>query len=146
MRSFVHLTQVERNEKNKPQTMFFGSVTLKSPFSQSTPTVIEATSRKLYTLQSSELESPQFDDKVSSFGAVRISDSIMINTGNCVKCTVDGEVGSISIMDFLYIIHSLLLISTGKKCYTPCLCSENGRCDHEKLLPREHIRLPLSIA
>ena len=87
----------------------------------------------------------RFDDKVSSFGAVCISDSIMTNTGNCVKCTVDGEVGSISIMDFLYIIHSLLLISTGKEYYTPCLCSQNGRCDHEKLLPREHILLPLSI-
>ena len=107
MRSFVRIMQVERNEKNKLQTMFFGSVTLKSPFSQTTHTVIEATSRQLYTLQSSEIESPRFDDKVSSFGAVRISDSILINTGNCVICTVDGEVGYICIiiMHFLYIIH-----------------------------------------
>lgn len=73
--------------------MCFGAVTLKSPFTQTDPTIIEATSRKLYTLQTSESEeeSPLFNDQVTSFGAVRISDNT-INVGNCIKCTIDGEV------------------------------------------------------
>ena len=81
---------MKRNGNSKPQTMCFGAVTLKCPFTQNDPTIIEATSRKLYTLQSSE-ESPLFNDKVTSFGAVRITDNT-INTGNCIKCTIDGEV------------------------------------------------------
>ena len=66
-------------------------MTLKSPFTRTTYTIIEATSRKLYALQISEAASPQFDDKVTSFGAVQMSDNT-INVGNCIKCTVDGEV------------------------------------------------------
>ena len=96
-------------ERNKPQSMFFGSVTLKSPFSQTTHTVIEATSRQLYTLQSSEVESPRYDDKVSSFGAVRISNGVLINTGNCVKCTVDDEVGYICSVFFIKCHYTLSL-------------------------------------
>ena len=70
-----------RNRSNKPQTVHFGAVTLKSPSTRSTYTIIEATSIKLYALQISEAVSPLFDDKVTSFGAVRMSDNT-INVGN----------------------------------------------------------------
>lgn len=88
---YTTVHQVARNRRNKPQTVYFGAVILKSPFTHSTYTIIEVTSRKLYVLQISEAASPQFDDKVTSFGAVRMSDNT-INVGNCVTCTVDGEV------------------------------------------------------
>ena len=81
---------MERN-RNKPRKMYFGTVTLKSPFTQTTHTIIDATSRKLYALHISEEDSPRFDDKVTSFGAVRMCDNT-INIGNCIKCTVDGKV------------------------------------------------------
>jgi hypothetical protein len=57
--SFLFVYQVKRNGNSKPQTMCFGAVTLQSPFTQTNPTIIDASSRKQYTLQTSE-ETPRF--------------------------------------------------------------------------------------
>ena len=117
LRSFVRTMQVERN---KPQSMFFGSVTLRSPFSQTTHTVIEAISRQLFTLQSSEVESPRYDDKVSSFGAVRISNGVI---GNCFKCTVDGEVGYICSVFFIQCHYTLQMWQWSWRIVSVSICT-----------------------
>ena len=51
--------------------MLFQDVLLNTPFSQAVSTIAEATSSELYVLDS---ESPQFDDSITSFGAVMISE------------------------------------------------------------------------